>query len=250
MLQITGRLDYKPVEVLLHVDSPIEYQTRLHSCAKEPEMVEWIERSFAKGEVFYDIGANVGAYALLAAKTWGDEITVYAFEPAFPNFTQLCRNIRLNQCQNALVPLQIGLSNTTSLVPFNFADIDTGSALHALGEAVDQTGQRFAPSLQLKVVSYRLDDLLDQFDLPVPNHIKMDVDGVEMEILRGAENLLRNPKIKDLMIEGEEGSGVMHEITNFLHDLKFVMHAKFKYAPEGDMGKYSRTHNFFFCRES
>jgi len=248
-LQMTGRMDYEPVEILLYVDSPIEYQTRLHSCAKEPEMVQWIEGSFGKGEVFYDIGANVGAYSLLAAKSYGSDISVYAFEPAFTNFAQLCRNISLNQCQDVMMPLQVGLSDTTSVVDFNYSHLDPGSGLHALGKPVDHLGEEFMPSMRLPVISYRLDDLMCQFGLPVPNHIKMDVDGVEFEILQGADNVLNNPQVKDLMIEGEDGSEVMEKIVALLRGKGFVLQEKFKYVLAGDTGKYSQTHNFLFCRE-
>ena len=248
-LQLTGRMDYGRAEVLLYVDSPIEYQTRLHSCAKEPEMVQWIE-SFGKGQVFYDIGANVGAYSLLAAKLYGSDISVYSFEPAFPNFAQLCRNISLNMCQDVMIPLQIGLSDTTSVVDFNYSHLDPGSALHALGEPIDQLGEEFTPSIQLPVLSYRMDDLLRQFDLPVPDHIKMDVDGVELEILQGAEGLLKSPRVKDLMIEGEDGSEVMEKIVTFLRTKGFGLQEKFKYVLAGDTGKYAQTHNFLFSRNS
>lgn len=247
-LQRTGRMDYEPVEILLYVDSPTEYQTRLHSCAKEPEMVQWIEKSFGKGEVFYDIGANVGAYSLLAAKLYGSDIAVYAFEPAFPNFVQLCRNISLNRCQDSLVPLQIGLSDTTSLVGFNYSDLGTGSALHALGEPM-HVGEAFIPSIQLPVISYRLDDLLEQFDLPVPNHIKIDVDGIEWEILQGAATMLQNPQVKDLMIEVDEGMDVTPLIVNYLGEKGFALKDKYKFVLSSETGKYAHTYNYLFERK-
>ncbi len=249
-LQLKGHMDYAQTEILLYVDSPIEYQTRLHSCAKEPELVQWIEEDFSRGEVFYDIGANVGGYSLLAAKLYGKDITVYSFEPAFPNFAQLCRNISLNQCQDSMVPLQIGLSDTTSVTEFNYSHLDPGSALHALGPPIDQLGKAFTPSMKLPVISYSLDDLLSQFGLPVPNHIKIDVDGVELEILQGAGKLLCDSEVKDLMIEGEDGSEVMEEIEDLLIIKGFELHEKFKYILADESSKYSRTHNFLFRRNS
>ena len=50
------------------MDSDIEYDTRLRSCAKEPEMEEWFGKFFKEGDAFFDIGANVGSYSLMAAK--------------------------------------------------------------------------------------------------------------------------------------------------------------------------------------
>jgi len=211
-------------------------------------MVAWIEESFGKGDVFYDIGANIGAYSLLAAKIYGSDISIVSFEPAFPNFSQLCRNISLNNCQDTIVPLQIGLSDTTSLVEFNYSHLDPGSAVHALGEPVDQVGEEFLPAMRLPVISYRLDDIVTQFELQVPDRIKMDVDGVELKVLQGANNLLKNRRVKDLMLEGEEGSEMMDDITNFLGAKGFKLHQKFKYILGGDTGKFSQTHNYLFRR--
>src|SRR5262245_36848220 len=60
-IEIKRRMDYEPHDIYLNIDSSTEFETRLHSCAKEPDTVEWIE-SMKPGDTFYDIGANVGAY--------------------------------------------------------------------------------------------------------------------------------------------------------------------------------------------
>ena len=54
-------LDYAEAAVRIHADTWVEYAKRAHSCAKEPEPIEWLETYIAPGDVVYDIGANVGA---------------------------------------------------------------------------------------------------------------------------------------------------------------------------------------------
>src|SRR5688572_14716010 len=61
------RLDYDRADIYLRVTSKVE-GFRIHACAKEPFTIEWIHGQLRAGDVLYDIGANVGAYSLVAAK--------------------------------------------------------------------------------------------------------------------------------------------------------------------------------------
>ena len=139
-IKVTGKMDYARHDIYLHVDSMTEYETRLHSCRKEPDTVQWIEDSMKPGDIFYDVGANVGAYSLVAAKCFAGAVKVYAFEPAFLNFSQLCRNIFLNNCQETVFPLSVALSDKTIIDEFNYHDLVTGGSLHTLGETIDHKG--------------------------------------------------------------------------------------------------------------
>ena len=61
-LGMVRRMNYDRHDIRLVVDSLTEYSTRLHSCKKEPDAVEWIETFFRDGDVLYDVGAAVGSY--------------------------------------------------------------------------------------------------------------------------------------------------------------------------------------------
>jgi len=206
-INVTGRMDYARHDIYLHVDSMTEYETRLHSCRKEPDTVKWIEDFMKPGDILYDVGANVGAYSLVAAKCFAGAVKVYAFEPAFLNFSQLCRNMFLNNCQDAVFPLPVALSDKTRIDDFNFHDLVTGGSLHTLGESVDHKGAMFTPVVTQRMLSYRLDDLIDQFKIPKPSHIKIDVDGIEKAVLEGAQNTLTNPSLRSIDVELAEGEG-------------------------------------------
>ena len=212
-INVTGKMDYARHDIYLHADSLIEYETRLRSCQKEPDTVQWIEDFMRPGDIFYDIGANVGAYSLVAAKCFAGTVKVYAFEPAFLNFSQLCRNIFLNNCQDAVFPLSVALSDKTIIDDLNFHDLVTGGSLHTLGETIDHKGEVFTPVATQRMLSYRIDDLIDQFKIPVPSHIKIDVDGIEKAVLEGAQTTLSNPKLRSIDVELAEGE---RDITAFL----------------------------------
>jgi len=231
-IDIKGRMDYQPHDIYLHIDSVVEYDTRLHSCEKEPDTVQWIETFMKPGDTFYDIGANVGAYSLVAAKFFQGAVRVYAFEPAFLNYTQLCRNLILNRCHEIVIPLSVALSDTTRIDAFNYHDLLAGGSLHTFGEAVDHKGERFEPVLKQPVLGYRTDDLIDQFKLPVPNHIKIDVDGIEFSVLRGAERTLSNVELRSIVVELEEGESEA-QISDFLVSKGFQLHAKYRRRTPG-----------------
>lgn len=224
-ISVIEKMDYEPRSVLLNIDSRIEYETRLHSCKKEPDTVEWIETFLRGGDVLFDVGANVGAYSLVAAKFFDGGVKVYAFEPAFLNYTQLCKNVYLNGCQGSVVPLPVALSDKTALGVFNYHNLIPGGALHTLGAAVDHKGEAFVPAFTQHMLSYRLDDLVGQFDIPVPNHIKIDVDGIEMEVLEGARQTLSNPSLRSVIVELEAGEGE-RQITELLTSKGFELHSK------------------------
>ena len=114
-IDVKGKMDYFKDDIFLNVGSWIEYDKRLRSCAKEPETVDWIEGFIKEGDVVYDIGANVGAYSLLIAKHLNGRGRVYAFEPSFSTFAQLCGNVALNNCSQTVSPMYVALAEHTGM---------------------------------------------------------------------------------------------------------------------------------------
>jgi FkbM family methyltransferase len=231
-MKIAKPLDYESQQILLNIESITEYDLRLHSCKKEPDTVAWIESFIKSGDVLFDVGANVGAYSLVAAKFFDRKVRIYSFEPAFINFSQLCANIHLNNCDETIVPLPIGLSDRTSIERFNYRRLEVGSALHALGESVDERGDPFDAVMRQAVVSYRIDDLIKHLGLPQPNHLKIDVDGIELAVLRGASETLASSSVRSLDIEMAVGDKE-NQITAFLEAKGFRVHSKYKRKTPG-----------------
>ena len=246
------RMDYSKKEIYLWIDSEFEYKVRLASCEKEPETVDWIESFLHPGDIFYDIGANVGAYSLVAAKYFDGNIKVLAFEPAFTNFANLCKNIYIIHCQDVIVPLQIALSDQTVIKNFNYRNLTVGGSLHSLGEPLDPKGHLFKPVFKHPMLCYRLDDLIHQFELPIPNHMKIDVDGNELDILRGIGGLLQHKQIKSIMMEvnGEGARGAFQDLVSFLQTMGFFLDSKHRYSFGGNSSRFSASYNCIFKKES
>ena len=245
---VIRKLDYERHAIYLHVDSRVEYQVRINSGQREPETIAWIDNSAREGDVLFDIGANVGAYALVAAKSANGKIKVYAFEPAFPTFHQLSRNILLNCCYANVIPLQVALSDTTRLDWFNYSNLSPGKALHSFGSNVDQKGQTFEPILKASVLGFRLDDLVRYFGIEVPNLVKLDVDGAELSILRGATQTLADRALRTILVEMEEDSSEELEIVELLNENGFELKTKHRYVHGQVSGRFSKSYNYIFVR--
>lgn len=221
----TVKLDYPNRSILLHADSELSL-FRAHACRKEPETVSWIEEYIKPGEVFYDVGANVGAYSLVASKFLGGQVKVYAFEPSFSTYYELCKNIFLNNCSQSIFPHLIGLSRFSGSTALNYHSLEIGASRHILGDDLGVAERPLRPVFRQSVLAFNVDDLISQFDFPVPNHIKLDVDGTELEILIGAERTLQNPAVKSLLVEVNLNNGQAERVKTFLSKFRFECFSK------------------------
>lgn len=175
---------------------------------KEPETLAWID-SFRDGEVFFDIGANIGVFSVYAALH--RKCDVYAFEPEAKNYACLNKNILLNGVGRQIKALNIGLHDRTGLEFLNLHDLASGAALHALGEPLDWRRKRFEPKFEQAVLAFTLDEIVERFGLPVPDHVKLDVDGNEDRVIRGGRKTFSNPRLKSLQIEINENNRPLFE---------------------------------------
>jgi FkbM family methyltransferase len=135
----------------------------------------------------------------LAAKKPGGGARVYSFEAGYANLAALTTNVALNGLAGQVTPMPVALSDRTAIDVFNLRDVEPGGARHALGSgAVPEGGPALFPQ---PVLVFRLDDLVEQFRLPAPNHIKLDVDGGELAVLAGAARTLESPALRTVLIE-------------------------------------------------
>lgn len=164
---------------------------------KEPETIEWID-GFKPGETLWDIGANVGIYSLYAAKRG---TRVVAFEPHFANYFQLCLNIMLNDMQDKIIPLCMAFSDRKSISTINLASLEFGSSMSSFGNDLDFRGNPFVPAFRQGMVGYDIDGFVEDFNIALPTHVKIDVDGIELAIAAGGERTLTNPQVQSVSIE-------------------------------------------------
>jgi FkbM family methyltransferase len=225
-----GNLDYPGARIVMGLASKWAVK-RLHSCSKEPWTVDWIERAMRPGDAFYDVGASVGPYALVAHAAFAGGVRVVAIEPAVASFAVLCGNIVRNGAAKTIVPLPVALASMTGRRDFHYRSVEPGAAMHSLsGERHAAATDDFVPVATQTVLTYRLDDLLSTFSLPSPSHLKLDVDGAELSVLEGAQRTLRDPHLRSVMVEldldqGEEiarvlGEAGLHARTDFERRVK------------------------------
>lgn len=153
---------------------------------KEPETIAWIQ-SFGAADVFYDVGANVGVYSLYCAALHRGS-SVIAFEPSIPNWKRLCSNICINKFSN-IVSKQMAIAHKKHLTGLTVPDTTpgaTGACISAKGTAV---------------ITYSIDYLVYKLKWSFPTHIKIDTDGHELPILRGAEKTLVGSRLKSVLVE-------------------------------------------------
>lgn len=150
----------------------------------EPLLNDWIA-TFSANDVFYDVGACVGNYSLIAAL---NGTQVVAIEAEMNNLQILYENIYLNDLFDHVMPICMALNDETKKETFYVRSHSKGDAMHSVGsEAVyldSFTGSK------VEVLAMRLDDLISTFNLPSPNKLKIDVDTNELRILKGAEATL------------------------------------------------------------
>ena len=184
----------------LHVTARSRKELRRFVREKDTAVVDWMRR-FEAGEAFYDIGANCGGLTLTAGAMHRDRITIVAIEPSFGSFESLARNLSGNRMLSFVVPLQVALLDRTGLATMYYRSTAAGTSLHAVGAPVGHTGERFEAVETQLLPTFTLDDLIAVLKLPPPTRVKIDVDGYEAQVLRGATRLLAARTIRDMVVE-------------------------------------------------
>ena len=170
--------------------------------SKEPGTCAWIAEYVQPGEVFYDVGANIGIYTILAAKRVGPGGTVVSFEPHGPTFASLLDNIVINGAQEIVKPCNFALHHEEGFFPFNYHSNTAGTSNSQLATRRSAHESTFAPTVSEMKYATTLDALVDAGRLPTPHHVKIDVDGNEMLILRGMARLLeRHDRPRSIQVE-------------------------------------------------
>jgi FkbM family methyltransferase len=107
----------------------------------------------------------------------------------------------LNACGTAIVPVPLPLSDVSGLVTFTYRSLEPGQSRHALGETREAVA---APTSYVQpVCATTLDAAVNDFKLPPPQHLKIDVDGSELRVLKGGAAVLRSPQLRTVLIESD-----------------------------------------------
>jgi FkbM family methyltransferase len=175
----------------------------------EPETIAWLDDYVRPGEVVWDVGANVGLYTCYAARAGA---RVLAFEPSGLNFGLLVAHVELNGFSDAIAPYCLALGRQTQATELYMSAFEPGHAFSSI-DAPESQVATFEPAFRQAILSFTADDLVDRFGLAPPDHLKIDVDGAEIEILEGAENVLRRVRSVIMEVEGKNAARFETEIV-------------------------------------
>jgi FkbM family methyltransferase len=144
----------------------------------EPPVQEALRRLLAPGDVFYDVGANVGFFTLLGARLVGPGGRVVAFEPVPWCARAVGHNIELNGFEHARIRTEA------------VGDADGSARLLVVGEAswshLESTGRHADVRDEIDVTVVSLDSLVESGAIPPPDVVKIDTEGAELQAIEGA----------------------------------------------------------------
>ncbi len=212
---------------------------------KEPGTISWIAE-FKPGELMIDIGANVGIYSLCAARFSG--VQVIAFEPESQNYALLNENIYRNALHDSITAYCVALSDETKFDLLYLTEFLAGGSCHSFGASV-------SPNLKPRPAPFRqgcyattLDRLVADGIVPVPQHVKIDVDGIEHKVVRGADATFRNPRVKSVLIELNTALDEHWEIVDDMLERGFSYDSDEADRARRTEGPFTGTGNYVFRR--
>jgi FkbM family methyltransferase len=165
-----------------------------HLYLNRNEMDAYLGKALKSGDVVLDIGGSVGAYTVPIAKFVGASGSVHVFEPEPESLLALKRNVALNALTNCVIHEFAVGSNDGSVTFFIRPEKDTHSIFEK-SLAVSPTGRLD----QLEVPIRSVDSMVREGAIPLPNFVKVDVEGAELEVLSGMKETIK--KIRGLYVE-------------------------------------------------
>jgi FkbM family methyltransferase len=167
-----------------------EFARCLKMFVKEPGTCEWIRSRVQPGEVFYDVGANIGVYTVLAAERVGAGGRVFAFEPHSATFARLLETISINRLSGIVTACSCALHEQQGFFPFSYFSPEAGSSQSQLEARAEVRPDRDSSAVVELKYAASLDGLIAAGGLAPADHVKIDVDGNELMILKGMRGLL------------------------------------------------------------
>ena len=187
---------------------------------KEPSTITWLNR-IQENDTFLDIGANIGIYSIYAAVI--KKCRVISIEPESQNFSNLVRNIIINNLYEKSLPFCLAMSNENKIGVLHLSSfsIDGAGSGHMFDEELCFDLTPFKSPFKQGCIGMKLDSFIEEKYIPVPNFIKIDVDGLEHKVIEGAITTLKNQKLKSVLIEIYSKLEEHMNIINLLLSLGF-----------------------------
>lgn len=192
----------------------------------EVDQTQAFVKEVKSGDCLLDVGAHVGWYSLLSSRLVGSHGKVLAVEANPRNYWYLSRHIQINANTDNIDAIHLGVADRKGVLQFE-AGTGTGTGHLADGDAEDT----------VQVATDRLDNLIADRQW-VPTHIKIDVEGAEVMVLKGAEQLLKSHR--PLLFLSTHGDTIKQDCMAFLSELGYQF--------ETMSGQAVTTEKDFICR--
>jgi len=165
------------------------------------------ERTVREDSVVFDIGAHVGFYTLLASVLVGPRGSVFAFEPLPANLLYLKEHLRLNKIDNVTV-VEAAVSDRCGTAFFD--------------EGPNSSMGHISSNGRLQVETVALDEFIAKGEVPLPDYIKIDIEGAEALALSGAKSMLAQSH--PTIFLATHGNRIHQECCHLLHSLDYKLH--------------------------
>ncbi len=207
-----GKLGY-----FLHRKGSLDFQ--FGNYAYEWNVKKVMLKHYKSYNVFLDIGSNIGTYAIMLGQKG---LKVFAFEPIYNNHKALTINILLNNLEDHVTAFNFGLSDEASTASFSFDPLNTGAShIASLPAETPEAEQR---SIKTEIKLSRLDDILPLMRLTQEDKIlvKIDVEGMELEVLGGSIQFLKQyPHLMIIMESVHSGEQKLREMLDQIAEFEY-----------------------------
>ncbi|MGH7900112.1 MAG: FkbM family methyltransferase [Thermodesulfobacteriota bacterium] len=192
--------------------------------------LKFVQRFVKPGMICFDIGANQGFYTVLLSRQVSLQGKVFAFEPVTSEFRKLKRNIQINRCSSVTVLERMGVSSHEGVADM-FVCLDGHGSRSSMRQPPEEVKARTKVQ---KVSMTTLDSYVRKNNISRIDFIKIDVEGSEIDVLGGGQNVLGalHPVILIEMADvvTQQFGYRAVEVYRFLEDRKFVL---FEVTPTG-----------------
>jgi FkbM family methyltransferase len=225
----------------VNLNNPEHQQMYFYGEHDERYEIKHIIKILRKGDICWDIGANIGFYTCLFASLVGETGKVVSFEPASKSMEFLAQNVAINSFRNLLlIKKALGDKKQEKELFYKVRNLAEGTA--SLKQSNKQT--------EFEIVEVDTIDNLSQ-TLPFPDFIKIDVEGYHIEVFEGGERFFRN-HAPMVMAELEDDPKTLATMESYFRNIGYSRIYEFRKhgLHHCDSIVQSRNRNFLLLKEN
>ena len=239
-LYVTIKFESKTFKLLSNTGLLLYRSKTFHD--KEPDTNDWI-KTIPNDGVFFDVGANVGVFTILASTFCRK---VLAFEPVAINYSVLNQNIMINRLDDVATAYCLAISDKSHFDTMRLSSNVVGSAHHTFGKNIDACHEEFSPVFKQGAFAASLDDLVYKYGFECPTYLKVDVDGNENLVMAGAHELLKDQRLRSILIELNVSLEIDKGLIDQIKSQNFELSAR---GNEAFMSNGMKVENLIFFRK-